>query len=387
MRSSTASASRLAARYKCRPRLPLPTSRSLLKTQSTYTTYTVATNTNSRFSYTTTHSSLSASNGNRIYPTLHSNTTTTKYPHQQQSRMSGQKTAGPEGNDFFHRNHLFDLTGKVALVTGGGTGIGLMATQALAANGAKVYITSRDQGKLDNAVRTYNQNIAGEILALRADVTDKADIDRLTKELESREASLDILVNGAGISSGAIEVESDGARDMKASLFGAESSTFDDWTDTYRTNVAAVFYVAASLLPLLQKSAERHPGWSGTVINISSISGMIKKSQHHFSYNASKAATIHVNRMLAEEIAANGLKVRVNSIAPGVFPSEMTTKEPADDQQKSSIPREKYAEKVPAGRPGKDEDMAATVLFFACNQYLNGQTVAVDGGYTLAAGL
>ncbi|GJC85545.1 rhamnolipids biosynthesis 3-oxoacyl-[acyl-carrier-protein] reductase [Colletotrichum liriopes] len=300
---------------------------------------------------------------------------------------TGQKTAGPEGNELFTRSHLFDLTGKVALVTGGGTGIGLMATQALAANGARVYITSRNREKLDNAVKTYGQNIAGEIIPVQADVTSKADIDKLFKEIESKEKSLDVLVNNAGVSSGAVEVESDSAHDMKSSLFDSESSNFEDWTDTYRTNVAAVFYVAASFLPLLQKSTEIHGGWSGTVINISSISGMIKKSQHHFSYNASKAATIHVNRMLAEEIAANGLKVRVNSIAPGVFPSEMTTKEPADEQQKSAIPKDKYADKVPAGRPGKDEDMAATVLYFACNQYLNGQTLAVDGGYTLAAGL
>ncbi|GKT45898.1 rhamnolipids biosynthesis 3-oxoacyl-[acyl-carrier-protein] reductase [Colletotrichum spaethianum] len=299
-----------------------------------------------------------------------------------------QKTAGPEGNKLFTRNHLFDLTGKVALVTGGGTGIGLMATQALAANGAKVYITSRNQDKLDNTAKTYGgENVAGEIIPIQADVTSKADIDKLFKEISSKEDCLDVLINNAGVSSGAVDVESDSAEDMKATLFDSESSNFEDWTDTYRTNVAAVFYVAASFLPLLQKSTDTRPGWSGTVVNISSISGMIKKSQHHFSYNASKAATIHVNRMLAEEIASNGLKIRVNSIAPGVFPSEMTTKEPADGQQKSAIPKEKYADKVPAGRPGKDEDMAATVLFFACNQYLNGQTLAVDGGYTLAAGL
>ncbi|KAK1990459.1 short chain dehydrogenase [Colletotrichum falcatum] len=317
---------------------------------------------------------------------LHRNTTTTA----RLARMStGQKTAGPEGNALFTRDHLFDLTGKVALVTGGATGIGLMATQALAANGARVYIASRSGDKLDNAAATYGgKGPAGEIVALQADVTSKSDIDRLFSEIESREdGRLDVLVNNAGVSSGSVEVESDGAADMSATLFSSDSSTFDDWTDTYRTNVAGAFFVAARALPLLQRSTEAHPGWSGTVINISSISGLIKSSQHHFSYNASKAAAAHVNRMLAAEAAANGVRVRVNSIAPGVFPSEMTTKEPADADQKSAIPRERYEGKVPAGRPGKDEDMAAAVLFFACNQYLNGQTLAVDGGYTLAAGL
>jgi NAD(P)-dependent dehydrogenase (short-subunit alcohol dehydrogenase family) len=90
--------------------------------------------------------------------------------------------------------------------------------------------------------------------------------------------------------------------------------------------------------------------------------------------------------MLAAEIAENNHKIRVNSIAPGVFPSEMTA-EDSDEYQKSHIPAEKYAEKVPAGRPGRDVDMAQAVLMFAANQYLTGQVVAVDGGYTLSAGL
>jgi len=112
---------------------------------------------------------------------------------------------------------------------------------------------------------------------------------------------------------------------------------------------------------------------------------MVKSSQHHFGYNASKAASIHLTKLLASEIAKNGLKVRVNSIAPGVFPSEMTADESGSDQ-KSHIEKEKY-EKVPARRPGKDEDMAGAILFAASNQYLNGQTVAVDGGYILAEGM
>jgi len=89
--------------------------------------------------------------------------------------------------------------------------------------------------------------------------------------------------------------------------------------------------------------------------------------------------------MLANEAATNGLKIRINSIAPGVFPSEMTASD-SDDKQKSHVPREKYQDKVPARRPGEDRDMANAVLFAATNQYLNGQTVAVDGGYILSAG-
>lgn len=142
----------------------------------------------------------------------------------------------------------------------------------------------------------------------------------------------------------------------------------------------------AAFLPLLQKSSDLHEGWSGTILNITSISGMVQVAQHHFAYNASKGAAIHLTRILASEIASNGHKIRVNSLAPGVFPSEMTAGE-SDEYQKSHIPKEKYESKVPAGRPGRDVDMAQGVLFAVTNQYLNGQNFAVDGGYTLSAGL
>jgi NAD(P)-dependent dehydrogenase (short-subunit alcohol dehydrogenase family) len=261
-----------------------------------------------------------------------------------------------------------------------------MATQALAVNGAKVYITGRTQEKLDTVVSTYGKDIEGEIVALQGDVTSKDDIARLAKEISSRESCLHILINNAGVSGGTVSTESGAdANKLKSNLFDAEGSTFDDWTSTYKTNVASVFFTTAAFLPLLQKSTEATPGWSGCVINTSSISGMVKSAQHHFSYNSSKAATIHLNRMLAAEIAEQGLKIRVNTIAPGVFPSEMTADE-SDETQKSKLDKDEYKDKVPGQRPGNDIDMAQTVLFFANNQYLNGQVVAVDGGYTIRAG-
>ncbi|KAJ9160529.1 NAD(P)-binding protein [Coniochaeta hoffmannii] len=299
--------------------------------------------------------------------------------------MSSTGKRGVASHEDLNRNSLFNMKGRVALVTGGGSGIGLMATQALAVNGAKVYITGRTKDKLDTVVKTYGKDIEGEIVALPGDVTSKEDIARLAKELSSREPCLHILINNAGISGGTVSTESKSASEMKSNLFDAEGSTFDDWTDTYRTNVASVYFVTAALLPLLQKSSESEPGWSAAVINTSSISGLVKSAQHHFSYNASKAATIHLNRMLAAEIAEQGLKIRVNTIAPGVFPSEMTADE-SDETQKSQLEKDKYKEKVPAARPGNDIDMAQAVLFFANNQYLNGQVLAVDGGYTIRHG-
>jgi len=284
------------------------------------------------------------------------------------------------------RDSLFNMKGRVALVTGGGTGIGLMCSQALAVNGAKVYIVGRNKEKLDKVVDIYGKDIEGEIIPIAADVTNKDDIARLVKEIESREKCLCILINNAGISSTSVTTEADSAGELKHNMFENEKATFDDWTDTYRTNVASIYFATSAFLPLLQKSTERHEGWSGTVINISSISGQVKSAQHHFSYNASKAAAIHLNRMLAAEIANAGLKIRVNSIAPGPFPSEMTAGE-SDEYQKSHIPKEKYESKYPGARPGRDEDMAQAVLMFAANQFINGQTLSVDGGYTLAAGL
>lgn len=287
-------------------------------------------------------------------------------------------------NEAFRLENLFGVKGKVALVTGGGSGIGLMAVQALAVNGARVYICGRTSEKLDRVAEIYGKDIPGEIIPIAADISSKENIKKLVDEISSREECLCILINNAGISSTTQQTEAETAEEMSQNLFSDPKATFDDWIDTYRTNVPQLFFMTTAFLPLLQKASEKHYGYSGTVVNISSISGIVKTSQHHYAYNASKAAAIHLTHMLASEVGNNRLKVRINSIAPGVFPSEMTAGESGQDQ-KSYLPKEKY-EKVPARRPGKDEDMANAVLFTVTNNYLNGQTVAVDGGYILHAG-
>jgi NAD(P)-dependent dehydrogenase (short-subunit alcohol dehydrogenase family) len=259
-----------------------------------------------------------------------------------------------------------------------------MATQALAKNGAKVYITGRTQEKLDRVAKLYSKNIEGQIIPLAADITQKESIQKLASELSSRESALHILINNAGVSSATQTVEHEDPEELRKALFEDPSSNMEEWDKTYRTNVVQCFFTTTAFLPLLQKGTDEQRGWSSTVINISSISGIVKISQHHFAYNASKAATIHLTKMLAQEIASSNLKIRVNNIAPGVFPSEMTAGE-SDEKQKSALPKEKY-EKIPARRPGKDEDMAGAVLFTATNQYLNGQTIVVDGGYVLSTG-
>ncbi len=106
----------------------------------------------------------------------------------------------------------------------------------------------------------------------------------------------------------------------------------------------------------------------------------MRHSQGHFAYNAAKAATIHLTAMMSKEFAATG--VRINSIAPGYFPSEMTM-QGSDDRQKSHMPDEKVRDKgheVPAGRPGRDEEMAMGIAFLAKCAYVNGEVIKLDGG-------
>jgi len=260
-----------------------------------------------------------------------------------------------------------------------------MATQALAVNGAKVYIVGRTGDKLDRVAETFGKNIPGQIIPITADISSKPEISKLIDQISSKETHLDILINNAGISINTQQTEASTAEEMKKNLYDDENETFDMWCDTYRTNVPQIFFMTMGFLPMLAKATEHQHGWSGTVINITSISGIVKTAQHHFAYNASKAAAIHLNQMLSSEVNMNGIKVRINSIAPGVFPSEMTASESGEDQ-KSSLPKEKYEQKTPARRPGKDEDMGNAILFAATNQYLQAQTVTVDGGYIIQAG-
>lgn len=142
-------------------------------------------------------------------------------------------------NSAFTRDNLFNLEGRVALVTGGGSGIGLMATQALVANGAKVYITGRTGEKLDRVVEQYSEG-KDSIIPLTCDVGKKDQIANLVKEVESREKCLCILINNAGISTNTVSPESSSAEEMKKNLFDAKEATFEDWTESYNTNVAQI---------------------------------------------------------------------------------------------------------------------------------------------------
>lgn len=161
-------------------------------------------------------------------------------------------------------------------------------------------------------------------------------------------------------------------------------SSEETWAETMKTNVAGAYFMSMAFVPLLARGNEqtRPPaGPSSQVINVSSISGAMKgPSQGQPAYASSKAATTHLSRVLAAVF--KDLRVRVNVIAPGLFPSEMTTGRSDADTNKSvlDIPASN-----PSGRTGRDADMAATVLFLAGRggAFYNSQIVYPDGGHTL----
>jgi NAD(P)-dependent dehydrogenase (short-subunit alcohol dehydrogenase family) len=149
------------------------------------------------------------------------------------------------------------------------------------------------------------------------------------------------------------------------------------WAETFKTNVTGQYFMAMAMLPLLAKGREVTPGYTSQVVNVSSISGSMKGSSNgQFAYASSKAACTHLSRMLATTF--KDCKVRVNTIAPGIFPSEMTTGK-SNESNNSEL-----STKIgnPAGRGGHDSDMGATILMLAGNGglFYNEQIMYPDGG-------
>lgn len=176
-------------------------------------------------------------------------------------------------------------------------------------------------------------------------------------------------VCNAGIGGPKAEPEPDNAKELQKKLWNAE--TVEDWDSTWRTDVTSVYFTTLAFLPLLQAAIEPNgpaERFGSSVITISSMSGIMRHAQGHFAYNAAKAGTVHLTKMMSAEFQKTW--VRVNSIAPGYFPSEMTTQK-SDENQKSLLPAEKVQEKghVPAMRGGKEEEMGMAVLFLAKNTY------------------
>ncbi|KZT27365.1 short-chain dehydrogenase [Neolentinus lepideus HHB14362 ss-1] len=279
---------------------------------------------------------------------------------------------------------IYDLTGRIALVTGGGTGIGLMIAQGFAANGAKVYITGRRREVLDKVVSEWKGS--GSLVPLVMDATDKESIMKARKEVEGQDGRLHILVNNAGQTgprSGFMNdpnaPERKDADTFGLALFANES--MEAWKDLYAVNTFSIFFTTSAFLGLLDKGSKERTRYTSTVINITSISGVTKLAQNHFCYNSSKAAASHLTKMMATEFALKGFDVRVNSIAPGVYASEMTFLDIEGEEQTNRVGQSLVS--VPLKRAGTAQEMAGTAIYLAspAGCYTNGQEIIIDGGY------
>lgn len=248
---------------------------------------------------------------------------------------------------------LFDLTGRVALVTGGSRGIGFMIAQGYVAAGAKVYIASRDGAACEAAAT----EIGGDVVPVAADLSTVAGVQALAAFFAEREERLDILVNNAGATWGE----------------PIESFSEKGWDKVMDINVKGLFFLTQALHPLLRVAGTAD--LPARVINIASVDGIHVAQYESYSYAASKAAVIHLTKSLAKRLVAD--HVNVNAIAPGLFPSKMT-------QFMFENPDESMMSHIPLQRAGNADDMAGAAIFLAArsSSYITGQILAVDGGLT-----
>ncbi|KAI1438076.1 NAD(P)-binding protein [Xylaria sp. CBS 124048] len=233
---------------------------------------------------------------------------------------------------------LFNLKNWVTVVTGGGTGLGLMIAQTLAANGAKVYITGRRADVLETSARIHGSvdklgGDGGAIVPLPMDVTDKESIKKAVAEIEGREGYVNVLVNNAGDWRGRPNaIPADGPEAFGAAMFAQEME--ENWQKTFLINATAPYFVSAAFLPLLAKAADSPVGKPGNIIMNSSVSGLLRHTQRsQVSYNSSKGAAVQLTRLLAFDFSHEKINIRVNGLATGYFPSELTTAGSNDENE------------------------------------------------------
>jgi len=210
------------------------------------------------------------------------------------TRTMSSANPSVRSNDELKASNLFNVSNLNAVVTGGGTGIGLMITQALASNGAKVYITGRRKDALNKVVEQYGGG-PGKIVALPGDISSKDEVKRLMNEVAKKESKgIHLLVNNAGIArddntgfSKAGKPDSTSAQAISDHLMQSEP---EQWAETLQTNLTAQFFMTAAFLPLLAKGRDVTPGYTSSVVNTASISGVMKESSSgQFAYATSKA--------------------------------------------------------------------------------------------------
>jgi len=248
----------------------------------------------------------------------------------------------------------FDMSGKVAMVTGASSGFGVHFAKIMAARGAKVVVAARRVERLEALVAEIKAD-GGEAMAVAMDVTDSASIITAFDEAEAAFGTVTMLANNAGVA------------DVRSALKIGE----DDWDKMIDTNLKGVWIAG-------QQAAKRmiEAGVSGSIVNTASILGL-RVAFGQSSYSASKAAVIQLTKSMALEWAGKG--VRVNALCPGYFLTEMTA------SAFESPEAQAYLNSSPAGRPGGMDEMTAPFLLLASDagSYLHGVALPVDGGQSI----
>ena len=257
---------------------------------------------------------------------------------------------------------FFDISGKVAVVTGGATGIGAMITEGLVRSGCRVFIASRKQEVLEEFTSRMDAIVSGAVQYFVADLATEDGTAELVANIAEHTDHVDILVNNSGAS------------------WGADFDAFprSGWDKVLNINVTAVADLTRLMLPLLEKNARADA--PSRVINIGSIMGTwptksVSNSVGTYSYTVSKGAVHHLTKLFSNELAPR--HITVNAIAPGPFPSRMMAF--ATDAKES---RDALAENIPLGRIGAADDMSATVTWLCSRggSYMTGAIIPLDGG-------
>jgi gluconate 5-dehydrogenase len=252
---------------------------------------------------------------------------------------------------------LFDLSGKVALITGGSRGLGLQMAEALGELGAKLAISARKQGELDEA-SAHLTKLGFEVLTVAGDLSQFDKIPQLVEQIRAKFGGIDILINNAGATWGA----------------PAESYPAEGWKKVIDLNLNAMFF-------LTQDVGRRFmlPRRSGKIVNISSVAALQGGSEElaTLAYNTSKAGILGFTRALAAEWGQ--YSITVNAICPGFFPSKMS-RGVLERIEKSVTAR------TPLHRLGGPEDLKGTVALLAsdASRHITGQYIVVDGGASIA---
>jgi len=272
--------------------------------------------------------------------------------------------------DTIKASNLFAVDGLVAVITGGGSGIGLMMARALALNGAKkVYIVGRRKDVLEKAAASVN---TGNIIPLPGDVTSKEDLASIVKHIEADVGFVNVLIANSGILGPQGKTAGATIEEFQKTFWNAE---FDDYVKTFSVNTAAVWYSVIAFLGLLDKGNKKgNVEQRSQVIATSSIAGFNKAVPGGYSYGQSKAATTHMMKQLATGLVPH--EIRSNVIAPGLYPSDLAS--PVLEQHKGEYPKSF----IPLERLGTQEDMAGLILFLTsrAGAYLNGAVLVTDGG-------